>query len=349
MLLAHIEALLQSGKDEPIQYPFQLYEKLVEAWLEREKPFVKNKEDLRRFSENLAIDLYLKRESRQAERVAHTELVPLARSFGIALKDWQLRGRSLLNRDAGGNYKFAHRSIMEYLFVKRFVEDSKAILKTTWTDQVKRFLLEMIRHNWETNQSVSIDLSNADLSDIGGLAPKLAFKLRSGGKTLGQGEVKRMLKEIGFFAADWNKDGHGLFHFYEVREIGEAKVVVDHATGLMWQQSGSSNRMKYADAEKYIRNLNAERFAGYNGWRLPTLEEAMSLMEPKKHGNLYIEPSFDQTQTWIWTADKESAGVAWVVSFYYGTCRRHRVDIDTDCVRCAADNRSFEHLNHLII
>jgi hypothetical protein len=77
----------------------------------------------------------------------------------------------------------------------------------------------------------------------------------------------------------------------------------------------------YAKAEKYVRDLNAQRFAGYSDWRLPTLEEAMSLMEPKENSDgMYIDAKFDAKQTWIWTADKESAGRAWYVTFYYGSC-----------------------------
>jgi len=88
----------------------------------------------------------------------------------------------------------------------------------------------------------------------------------------------------------------------------------------MWQQSGSPNYITYADAEKYIRELNDKRFVGHNDWRLPTLEEAMSLMEPTKHDGWHLPPVFHPTQRWIWTADKESSGVAWVVSFYEGHC-----------------------------
>jgi hypothetical protein len=314
MLLAHIREVLRSGKN--FQYAFQLYKEMVEAWLERERPFVKDKALLRRFSEHLAVDFYLNRELRRAERVPYTELAPLARSFGITLEDWQLRGRSLLNRDAAGNYKFAHRSIMEYLFVKRFVKDTKGRQKILWTDQMKRFLLEMIRYNWETNHNVPFDLSGADLSDIGHLQQRSFIKLRSSDKKLSFEEVRRILKEFDFFDLELNKEGHGLFHLYEVRVIEGDKVVVDHATGLMWQQSGSPYYMTYAEAEKYIRDLNNQRFLGYNDWRLPTLEEAMSLMEPKKHGDLYIDPQFDKTQRWIWTGDKESAGLAWVVGFH---------------------------------
>ncbi len=329
MLLSFIKELVDSRKS--FQYAFQIYEEMVEGWLKREGGFVKDKEALRRFSESLAVDLYVNRETRHAEKVGHEELEPLAQKFGITgLKDWQLRGRSLLNRDADGNYKFVHRSIMEYLFLKRFVDDNKAVQKTPWTDQMKRFLLEMIRHNWETSHNVPFNLSGADLSDIANLVTKPLFALRSKGKKLDADEVPKMIKEKGFFDSSWNKEGHGIFHLYEIRDIEGNKVVHDFAAGLMWQQSGSQKYMPYVEAENFVRDLNNKRFAGFNDWRLPTLEEAMSLMEPKKHGDLYLDPIFDRTQRWIWTADKYSAGAAWVVDFFNGYCLYDVVDDDDD-------------------
>jgi len=116
------------------------------------------------------------------------------------------------------------------------------------------------------------------------------------------------------------KNGKGVSHLYELREKEKAKLVIDHATGLMWQQSGSKEDMSHRRAQKCIYDLNRRSFAGYNDWRLPTLEEAMSLMEPKKHADFYIDPIFDFAQKWIWTADKKSAGEAWIVNFCNGIC-----------------------------
>jgi serine/threonine-protein kinase len=103
-------------------------------------------------------------------------------------------------------------------------------------------------------------------------------------------------------------------------------LVVDHTSGLTWRQSGSQRGLRYTEAELYVRDLNNHWFAGYNDWHLPTLEEAMSLIEPKrKNGVLHINAVFDCTQVGIWTADKESASSAWVVYFYDGDCVRDRV------------------------
>jgi len=90
----------------------------------------------------------------------------------------------------------------------------------------------------------------------------------------------------------------------------------------MWQQGGSPDYMVFEKAKKYIDELNQQKFAGFNDWRLPTLEEAMSLMEPKKNqAGLYIDERFDSNQWWIWTSDSvKGESWAWVVYFGSGGC-----------------------------
>jgi len=90
----------------------------------------------------------------------------------------------------------------------------------------------------------------------------------------------------------------------------------------MWQQGGSSEGMKFEDAKNWIEELNQNGFAGCNDWRLPTLEEAMSVMEPEKK-ELYIDPIFDSEQWYIWTADKlKGESRQWIVRFNLGLCNQ---------------------------
>ena len=114
------------------------------------------------------------------------------------------------------------------------------------------------------------------------------------------------------------------------KEKNGQHIVIDNSTGLTWQQSGSQDSMIFEEARTYIQKLNKDKYAGFDGWRLPTLEEAMSLMVPQKQNNgLYIEPIFDKTQRWIWTSDKQSASDAWVVYFDYGYCIYHQLSSTT--------------------
>jgi hypothetical protein len=146
--------------------------------------------------------------------------------------------------------------------------------------------------------------------------PEHKLRLRAKALTLSVDDVQKMLQERDFYDRIWYWSGKGLRHEYErIARVG-ATLVIDHTTGLSWQQSGSSNYLNYTEAEKYIRDLNNNRFAGHNDWRLPSLEEAVCLIEPKKHGDLFIDPIFDRRQLWIWTADKISISSASSLHFF---------------------------------
>jgi hypothetical protein len=144
MLLAHVDDLIRAGRRA--HYSFELYEEMVEAWLVREEGFISDRESLRLFSELLAVDLYVNRASRGAERIPGGEIGDLAWEWGIRIDKWVLTGRSLLNRDFEGNYKFAHRSIMEYLVVVRTSKNDPRALSVQWTDQMKAFFSEIVDH-----------------------------------------------------------------------------------------------------------------------------------------------------------------------------------------------------------
>jgi len=109
------------------------------------------------------------------------------------------------------------------------------------------------------------------------------------------------------------------------------KTITDHATGLMWQKSGSSSYIGYEEATAYIKKLNSNKFAGYSDWRLPTVDELKSLLTPKAmNGDLYINPLFGKMQKCCWTSDNRANGaskrsiglnvkyIAWCVDFDIG-------------------------------
>ncbi len=147
-------------------------------------------------------------------------------------------------------------------------------------------------------------------------------RFRSEPKTLSEDEVQKMLEDNDFFDKSKNQKGRGFENQFEEKKLKGTKVIFDQASSLMWQQGGSEKYMSFQDAEAFIQKLNTERFAGFTDWRLPTLEEAMSLMEPKKNqSGLYIDEHFDAKQQWIWTADSFTGGSErWYVYFDSGDC-----------------------------
>ncbi len=159
---------------------------------------------------------------------------------------------------------------------------------------------------------------------------------RSKPAELDEADVKKMLKDLKLFDSDWNKTSKGFNNQLEATTIKGKKIVSDKNSGLMWQQGGSSEYVNYEKAEKYIQDLNEKNYAGFNDWRLPTLEQAMSLMEPeKKNKGLYIDPLFDTQQEWIWTCDpvKGEPLRVWVVGFSSGYCSHDHRAYGDDYVR----------------
>ncbi|MBN2603967.1 MAG: DUF1566 domain-containing protein [Candidatus Thermoplasmatota archaeon] len=134
-------------------------------------------------------------------------------------------------------------------------------------------------------------------------------------------DVDDMLKAKGFFDKISNRLSEGIENQFTTRNLNGNMIVIDNKVGLTWQQSGSSKRLNYAMGLNWIEELNRLHFAGYKDWRLPTLEEAMTLMESiKNRDNLYIDSIFDNRQQMIWSADKADKDAVWYVDFNLGFC-----------------------------
>ena len=109
-------------------------------------------------------------------------------------------------------------------------------------------------------------------------------------------------------------------HIYEMQILDGDEVILDYATGLMWQRSGSPEKLTWMETKSYVDDLNAARFAGFDDWRVPTLEELASLLEFEKlPWQLYLSPAFDKTQWICWSSDIfDSASNVWFVFFDHG-------------------------------
>jgi hypothetical protein len=162
------------------------------------------------------------------------------------------------------------------------------------------------------------------------------LRLRSEKATLSRDEAKVMIVIRDFYRAGWNETGKGVAHQYETQVLQGGLVVLDRATGLMWQKGGSGKPVQggFQGAEQYVRDLNAKGFGGFADWRVPTLEEAMSLMTTPEDGQSR-EMRRDETKKdvyhiarvfeiagayFMWTTDLLSSGRGWVVYFMEGQC-----------------------------
>lgn len=119
------------------------------------------------------------------------------------------------------------------------------------------------------------------------------------------------------FAVDnlWRPRGHVANDF----DSEQAETVVDRSTGLLWQRSGSTYPLTWKKGHDYINGLNAANLAGRSDWRLPTVDELMSLLSRLPQGGDYcLESPFDRRQSSFWSADRRSFTAAWYVSVGLG-------------------------------
>ncbi|HET6495102.1 MAG TPA: DUF1566 domain-containing protein, partial [Thermoleophilia bacterium] len=87
-----------------------------------------------------------------------------------------------------------------------------------------------------------------------------------------------------FYGQDAQNDGNK--PSYTLSDDG--LTVTDNVTGLVWEQSPDTNgdgtidttdKMSFAAAQEYPATLNAEKFGGYDDWRLPTIKDLYSLIQ----------------------------------------------------------------------
>lgn len=65
-------------------------------------------------------------------------------------------------------------------------------------------------------------------------------------------------------------------------------TVTDGATGLTWQKEDDNIKRQWTDAVSYCRGLS---LAGYSDWRLPDVNDLLSLIPPGD----YTAPTIDET------------------------------------------------------
>lgn len=149
MLLSYIDDLIENVK--LYKFAYQVYEELIKRWVEREVARVKQdpenyRRELMNFSKAVSIEIYLGQKKRGGLVITGEELLPFAKRHGIALNDLELKSRSLLNRDAKGNFKFSHRSILEYFLAFEAFSNPNFYneIDLTGMEQAAKFLSEML-------------------------------------------------------------------------------------------------------------------------------------------------------------------------------------------------------------
>jgi hypothetical protein len=173
--------------------------------------------------------------------------------------------------------------------------------------------------NWrQVHESLYMSARSAGLS-----APML---LRSKPRTdFDEAAATQMIVEKNFFDSSRNKDGRPAAA--TLNTLLNGALVEDRTTGRNWTRScgAALPYMGQPHAGMVVSKANADRLGGSDDWRLPTLEEAMSLMTREENAKgLFISHHFSD-DGYVLTCDTHVgfAGerMVWGVCYALGDCQ----------------------------
>lgn len=303
MLLGLLPDLLR--REDEFNELWDLYRFMVDSWLMRESYWIEPK-DLLVVSKKVAVDIYLNRYTRRSERLSLDDLAILLERSSSSIETWKLTGRSLLNRDSAGNYKFAHRSIMEFLFIAALVDGSDECASVAWTDMMRDLFL-----SWGRSASDEASLARAQclleevgLSDTGifpiveAYEPATRIEAQWVRRALGQSTDMRARAGIPTAWRKWTS------RVIERRDVMRA---YEFSEGLVWQ---CVDMRTAPDPEVFRIHRKEDRYLDrkHGEWTRPTLAEFHSLTQVlAAHG---VFPLHEDDLYWLRDEDTQSLAMA---------------------------------------
>lgn len=196
-------------------------------------------------------------------------------------------------------------------------EKSYAINET-----IKKWLIDNVLDNGDSSLVVP-EVVVEHIEDMGAQLPDVALTEHKGesvslpaeGKIISDDEIEPLIKKWDFFDRELNPSGKFSNSFAATKND---EVIVDLKTKLMWQVGGIDIG-SIRHIQRKIEELNSAAYGGYSDWRLPTMEEAMSLMEPNKNAkDVYLNSCFSKEQPFIFVDAQRKPGGYWFVDYKQG-------------------------------
>jgi len=263
MLLSHLADIVDADPKVKIDL-WTIYDRMVTAWLIREQ--WGDIGEMRIFAELIATNIHMHKANRRRESLEIAELRELKIEAQVSIEEYKLTGRSLLNRNVAGYFKFSHRSIFEFLVISSVFRGDQNAASEPWTDLMKYFFL--------LRSSYFIKLNGANY---------YSAHLQSSGVYRHPNAVDRLHEFIRAEASRWPREEYigkreclntlaFLFTFILRQNIdADAKVVVNFI-GL----SITKNRKKILDLiEGYVSLRDGEMAAPINVFRGFSIQRMM--------------------------------------------------------------------------
>lgn len=147
MLLSYIDDLLSDVKNKNSYY--EVYKMLIAKWISREASRYNNAEEYKTklYDFSKKISNHILQKMYENNRLTAEEIELFAQTYDIQLTNFEMKSKSLLNRDARGNYKFSHKSFMEFFLAENILNSPRLIFDYDYKglDNVILFMHEMCK------------------------------------------------------------------------------------------------------------------------------------------------------------------------------------------------------------
>ena len=128
-------------------------------------------------------------------------------------------------------------------------------------------------------------------------------------------QIEAFIQRWGFADQLLNKGANFVNHLVAGRD---ELTVIDERTGLMWQRFGL-DLCSIRNMKSQIEELNSIGFSGYHDWRMPTVEEACSLMKANiNEKGVFLHLCFSKEQPFIFTSARRKPTGYWFVDYKQG-------------------------------
>jgi len=98
--------------------------------------------------------------------------------------------------------------------------------------------------------------------------------------------------------------------------------ILDQATSLIWAGEISREQLSLEQAREVADSLNMDNSMNSpeHRWRLPTVDELVSLMQPRRSLEDFCMPSLWslEERSWLWSADTQTRSKAWIADMEQG-------------------------------
>ena len=190
-------------------------------------------------------------------------------------------------------------------------------------EELKQWLMTNVLEGGPTSLVVPCEPEEQKESTATGLpgltelpTPRELLPLRRTPAFINEEAIPELFKKFDFFDTQRHPEGRCRALLVD---NGDGLTVSDLRGGVMWQRGGC-DITNHRHVAEYIDELNRQKFAGYDDWRLPTMEESMALLGPERNRKgLLISQAFSQEQPFIFLADQRKPGGYWFIDFKQGT------------------------------